>query len=158
MNTQLIKASLTNLNTNWTWDAVANDPLRSVMLDGNAKSVDVVAGPDNLEFTMRYRPDDENLRIFTRNDFAMVQWRTDIQTGRGNRFVVVLFDKSGEKQPQAFILNHNEFTDNPENPSEKEIEFLKMIHPETAELLQHFDEALQKSMEVFKSGKYGVNQ
>lgn len=156
MNNEMIKQSIKELNTNWTWEAVESDENRKALVDGKNKRMEVVvttAEGEELQFVLGYRPEDKNLRIFTRNKTCMLQWRTDITTGRGNRFILAIYG-TGNNPATASIVNHADFCDNPLDMKDEDATFLEMMYPEVAELVKYFGEALSLAQDKFNKGDY----
>lgn len=132
-----IKDVVETLANDWNWDTVAKHPARRQLLNGTLASGDLtVRLPNGIGFTFRHEKKNGDLRIWTKSNCGLLQWRSDPK--KGDRLVYVPFggENRTERLPLAEIFMDPKLVD------EDEVMMFEVLYPDLLDLLPHFGEAL----------------
>ena len=132
-----IKDVVETLANDWNWGSVKEHAVRRELLTGSLAGTSLqVRLPSGVGFTFRHEKKNGDLRIWTKSNCGLLQWRTDPE--KGDRLVYVPFGGQNrtERLPIAEI-----FMD-PKNVDEDEVLMFEVLYPDLLDLLPHFGEAL----------------
>lgn len=136
-----IKDVVETLANDWNWQAVSEHPVRRQLIinrKGSGLNVRVPTGPNfAVGFSFRHEEKNGDLRIWTKSNCGLLQWRTDLV--KGDRLVYVPFTNVSrtERLPLAEI-----FMD-PQNVDEDEVLMFEVLYPDLLDLLPIFGDALR---------------
>lgn len=147
-----IKDVIEGLARGWSWACVQKHPdrakLLSKRLEGVGIDIEVPTGPNfSRNFTFRHEKKNKDLRIWTKSQTGLLQWRTD--PDKGDRLVYVAFGKKAttEKVPLEEI-----FMD-PWHVDEGEVGMFEMLYPDLVLLIPSFAEAIRLADEKLEKIK-----
>lgn len=140
-----IKDVVETLANDWNWHVVADHPARRPLLNGSIPSGDLrIRLPSGVGFTFRHEKKNGDLRIWTKSNCGLLQWRSDPK--KGDRLVYVPFGGQNrtERLPLAEI-----FMD-PKSVDEDEVLMFEVLYPDLMDLLPIFGDALRIGDEKLK--------
>lgn len=132
-----IKDVVETLANDWNWNSVQDHSARRQLLNGSLGATGLgVRCTSGVGFTFRHEKKNGDLRIWTKSNCGLLQWRSDPE--KGDRLVYVPFGGQNrtERLPLAEI-----FMD-PKNVDEDEVLMFEVLYPDLLDLLPHFGEAL----------------
>ena len=132
-----IKDVVETLANDWNWGSVKGHSFRRELLTGSKAGTGLsVRLANGVGFNFRHEQKNGDLRIWTKSNCGLLQWRTD--PDKGDRLVYVPFGGKSrtERLPIADI-----FMD-PKNVDEDEVLMFEVLYPDLLDLLPHFGEAV----------------
>ena len=137
-----IKDTIELLSREWTWNAVKDHPQRKILLTKKTMGgivTQVATGPKfTREFKVQHKPENKDLRVWTKTTAGLIQWRTC--PVKGDRLVYQPF--GGNRQSERLSLE--EIFMDPTCVEEDEVEMFKMLYSELGPLIPLFSTAMSQ--------------